>query len=111
MGSVLSLFDYVIEHIDGSTNVFADILIRWRKGYRTEKKLATPRICSLVTTVEQVVPSPEDILCPSMKVIASSQRNVVDKPGGLHTCADGLLRVKDVVCIPESDVKLELLIV
>jgi len=34
----LSRFSYVIEHVDGASNVFADILTRWTKGYRREEK-------------------------------------------------------------------------
>lgn len=103
----LSRFENAIEHIDGSKNVFADILTRWTKGYRNVNKLGTPRICSLLTTVEQVVPSPEDIVWPSMEVIGSSQRDAVDKPSGLRTGADGLMRLKELVWIPECDVELK----
>ena len=32
----LSRFDYVIEHIPGYCNVFADMLTQWAKGYRID---------------------------------------------------------------------------
>ena len=31
---ILSKYAYVAEHIDGDDNVFADIITKWRKGYR-----------------------------------------------------------------------------
>ena len=34
----LSQFPYLIEHVDGQNNIFADILTRWLKGYRSERK-------------------------------------------------------------------------
>ena len=57
----LSRYSYVIEHIDGDDNVFADILTRWTKGYRCGGcKLKT--ICSfLVQSAEQMVPAVDKI--------------------------------------------------
>ena len=46
----LSQFLYVIEHIAGERNVFADILTRWCRGYRrVEAKQTKPKICALNT--------------------------------------------------------------
>ena len=52
----LSQFPYVIEHVDGSRNVFADILTRWLKGYRAERKKART-MCKLVMN-RDIVESP-----------------------------------------------------
>lgn len=76
MGLFLSRFDYVIDHISGNRNVFADILTRWTKGYRNERKLSTARVCSLVDTAHQVVPSTADIEWPRLESIRSAQENV-----------------------------------
>lgn len=51
----LSRFPYVIEHVDGKANIFADILTRWTRGYRKEKK-TLKTICSLLESSLQVVP-------------------------------------------------------
>lgn len=45
----LSRFSFSIEHIEGHRNVFADILTRWGRGYRTEREpITTAKVCSLV---------------------------------------------------------------
>ena len=43
----LSRFEYVLEHVDGDQNIFADIITRWMKGYRYNK-VATGRVCSFL---------------------------------------------------------------
>ena len=49
----LSKFTYVVEHIDGNNNVFADILTMWTRGYRYEGyKLKT--ICILLVESAQI---------------------------------------------------------
>lgn len=41
-----SQFPYVIEHVEGECNVFADILTTWLKGYRSERQ-ALQKMCKL----------------------------------------------------------------
>ena len=80
----LSKYTYVIEHIDGDDNVFADILTRWTKGYRNEGyKLKT--ICSLlVHSAEQMVPAAENKERPDMENFRGSQaQNDGDRNIGL----------------------------
>ena len=52
----LSRFTYVIEHVDGEKNVFADILTRWLKGYRSEKR--SLRKMAKLSRIEGIVDSP-----------------------------------------------------
>ncbi|CAN8061293.1 unnamed protein product [Agarophyton chilense] len=52
----LSRFEYIIEHIPGKDNVFADILTRWLRGYRVNQ-LSTKIVWSLVQTAARI-PSP-----------------------------------------------------
>ena len=87
----LSRFIYVIEHIDGCSNIFADILTRWTKNYRVEK-LSTKAIYSFLDTLAQVVPSSEDIEWPNIEELRASQCNAEARPAGLSMCEDGLLR-------------------
>ena len=53
----LSRFSYVIEHVDGNANVFADILTRWTRGYRSEKA-RTQSVCAF-----QATPASRGISC------------------------------------------------
>ena len=106
----MSKYTYVIEHIDGDDNVFADILTRWTKGYRNDGyKLKT--ICSLlVQSAEQMVPSAEKIEWPNMENFRGSQaQNDGDQKIGLKFDAvDRLWKMNDHVWIPSADKDLQL---
>ena len=80
----LSRFDYMVEHIEGEKDVFADILTRWTMGYRNEHTSNRSRVCSLPTTAEQVVPSLDDIEWPGMQIMRTSQAQAADKPFNLR---------------------------
>ena len=104
----LSRFDYMIEHTEGEKNVFADILTRWTKGYRNDHTSTRSRVCSLLTTAEQVVPSPDDIEWPGMQVMRTSQAQATDKPSNLRYGTDGLLLLQGRIWVPLSDLELNL---
>ncbi len=66
--SLLSLFDYIIEHVSGEENVFADILTRWARSYRREEHRRA--ICSLLMdSAKQIVPSANDVNLPNIEVL------------------------------------------
>ena len=69
----LSKFEYIIEHVDGSQNIFADILTRWTKGYRGNERVATSKICSLLLDASCSVPSTDDVEWPSIENMKAAQ--------------------------------------
>ena len=106
----MSKYTYVIEHIDGDDNVFADILTRWTKGYWNEGyKLKT--ICSLlVQSAEQIVPAAEKMEWPDMQNFRGSQaqqdgdQKIVLK----FDAVDRLWKMNDRIWIPSADKELQL---
>ena len=52
----LSRFPYVIEHIEGKSNIFADILTRWTKGYRKQCK-SMKTLFRLIESSSQIIPA------------------------------------------------------
>ena len=70
----LSRYSYVIEHIAGDENVFADILTRWTKSYRAEGYKLKSICILLVQRAEQMVPSAENIEWPDMNEFRRSQK-------------------------------------
>lgn len=109
----LSRFDYMIEHMEGEKNVFTDILTCRTKGYGNNNALATSRVCSLLTTAEQVVAFPDDIEWAGLQVMHAFQAKAANKPSNLRYGAEGLLLLQGRIWIPVSDVgrKLKVLIV
>ncbi len=68
----LPKYEYVIKHIDGSENAFADILTRWTKGYRS---CNSARRISMVKLVDGIFSSPyaSDFIWPDLPVFKTSQ--------------------------------------
>ena len=58
----LSRFEYVIDHVGGIENIFADILTRWVRGYRKDPKALKTISSVMLTSVEQLVRSPDCFL-------------------------------------------------
>ena len=105
----LSQFDYVIEHIDGRENVFADILTRWFKGYRKEKGLQLRTICSLVNTGMQITPSTTDFVWPGMETYRRSQEKSKASTSRLFFDKhERLWKKSERIWIPEDDAELQL---
>ena len=108
----LSRFAYIIEHVDGDANVFADILTRWVRGYRSEK-LLSKKVCGVMSmTDNQIVPSATDIELLTFDVLRESQREAKEPPVEGVRGQDDLIRVHDVIWIPEDDLdtKVKLLV-
>lgn len=103
----LSTFSYTIEHVSGDANVFADILTRWMKGYRSSKC----RICR----VKQRVPysgipdSPfaNKFIWPDRAMIESAQSNSKFSKNRIKD-GDGLYRKSGKIWIPNDDYELKL---
>ena len=76
----LSTFNYTIEHIRGSDNVFPDILTRWARGYRQSSKLMISSI--LVAKSEQLIPAADSFQWPSLDFIRNTQATK-NRPNGL----------------------------
>ena len=77
----LSRFAYIIEHVRGDENVFADILTRWTKGYRRERKSVHSL---LLESAEQLIPVPEDFIWPDIEVIRASQKTAFEPTGNIN---------------------------
>ena len=75
----LSSYRYMIEHIAGDENVFADILTRWTKGYRAEGYKLKSMFSLLVQGAEQMVPSAEHIEFSDMNEFRRSQEISADE--------------------------------
>lgn len=88
--------------------MFADILTQWTKGYRNERKLSTERRCSIVSTMEKVVPSPDDIDWPSMDTFRAAQLKAIEKLPDLVLEPDRLFRQQGRIWIPADDQELKL---
>ena len=107
----LSRFEYAIEHIDGSANVFADLLTRWGRGHRVHTT-ANPRICSLTTATEQLVPAADEILWPTRETLIGAQQRAAHKPTRGTADTDGLVRLDGRIWVPadDTDMKLRILV-
>lgn len=104
----LSRFEYVIEHVGGIDDVFADILTRWVCGYRKEPK-ALKTICSLmITSAKQLVPSPDSFVWPSLEAIGKAQERSPGAKDGLQLDrSDRLWKKGSSIWISTEDVDLQ----
>ena len=107
----LSRFDYAIEHIDGTANVFADLLTRWGRGHRVHIT-AKPRICSLTSATEQLVPAANEIVWPTRETLRDAQQRASSTPARGTADVDGLIRLGGRVWVPadDTDMKLRILV-
>lgn len=101
----LSRFDFDIEHIEGSKNVFADLLTRWAKGNR-QGQIASGNVMALYSSL---VPSADENLWPDVAGIARAQRTA--GISGEKEDGDGVQRIKGKVIVPKNatDLKLQIL--
>ena len=108
----LSRFTYKIEHVMGEENIFADILTRWLKGYRTEKQSIKRTIRFFVSQPPQILPSTEDenFVWPSQDDIRATQNQYkVNRPKETKLdSSSGLYMLKNNFWIPQEDLDLHL---
>lgn len=105
----ISRFAYVIEHIEGKSNICADMLTRWTRNYRSDRS-ERQMICSmLLTEAEQVVPSPDDFIWPRLDTIRASQKLRSQRPHGLlFDKSNQLWKYNGRIWIPQEDKELQL---
>lgn len=101
----LSRFEFFIEHIDGTNNVFADILTRLSKRYRN---VLAQRVAVLYT---DIVPSSSTIKAVTLTEIINEQQQQ-EIPKNLRRDNEGIYRKGQQIWIPEeaSDLKLRITI-
>ena len=105
----LSRFDYIIEHIRGEENVFADILTRWTKGYRQREDRKA--VCSvLLQEAEQLAPNAGSIIWPDIAEFRRAQDTSPQKALtlGLVRAEDQLWKERGRIWVPSSDLELQL---
>jgi len=112
----LSRFSYVIEHVAGEKNIFADMISRWYKGYRG--KLSAVKRLTHVLLEKDIVDSPmnESFVWPSTEMVVHAQKEfLAEKPNNCNLTADntGTLKIGSRTWIPNaaSDIKWKLLVV
>lgn len=104
----LSRFPYVIEHVDGTSNIFADILTRWTRGYRKENK-SLKTLCSLLDSSAQIIPAADEFIWPDLDAIRRSQQRHGERSKGLLlNPLNNLWEMDGRIWIPESDLNLQL---
>lgn len=111
----LSSFPYRIEHVPGELNILADIMTRWLRGYRQTKACRMARTCAVLEST-MVPTSPRDpAQWPSRASIIDAQNRGIakKKPSKGSSDEDGLVRIDDMIWIPEEadSLKIKLLMV
>jgi hypothetical protein len=102
---LLSGFRYVVEHIDGISNVWADILSRWNK--KDDPILAS--ISAFAPSID------EDFVWPTIEEILEAQEKSHDA-ANLHESlkfdmSDKLFKLNGKIWIPSSDLQLRIMII
>lgn len=107
----LSRFHYVIEHTDGNSNVFADIITRWLKGYRQNKK--SLRKLTLISEAVQIIdpPNSDEFIWPSCQLITAAQRSISPTDQSITKYVTGILRLNGRIWIPETANELKLMLI
>ncbi len=103
----LSKYQHVIEHIDGSENVFANILTRWVRGYRAQ---SSARKVAIVKLVDGIVSSScaHDFSWPDFAVVRDSQTKFAGVRLKNSTIdANGIVKIAKSIWIPDQGVDLQ----
>ena len=108
----LSAFHYVIEHLPGDLNVWADMLTRWAVRH-TKTVYATKIPCAKSLMLAPINPGTDSSLdWPNLKDIKNSQTSSVEKtPKEFRKTKDGLKNDKGVLWIPTHDKTLKFRII
>lgn len=105
----LSAFRYVVEHIPGERNVWADMLTRWavRPSNAIKSVPSSLRLKSLM--VAPINPGLDSKLdWPTMKEIAASQNRSNTEPPRNFKNIDGILKNGNVIWIPSKDAQMKI---
>ena len=109
----LSAYRYVVEHLAGERNVWADMLTRWAVKPHADVQAATAAVKSLALVAPVNPGYDASYDQPDLKAIQNSQQDTKDTPPEGCTSVDGLWRSsKGALWIPDSDrsMKLRILI-
>lgn len=103
----MSRFNFVIEHIRRAKNIFADLLTRWTKGYRTVKAECS----NIAALFKGIVPGTEELKAPLESEVREAQR-LEDPPVKPVEDTDGLWKIDGRTWIPKNvdHLKLKILI-
>lgn len=100
----LSQFRFYIAYVNGTNDVFADILRRWSRGYRVGI-LLTQNICSMTYEEAQLTPSAADIEWLDLKTPHNTQKKNCEKPRTPKKDSfEGLCKIDGIIWIPEGHV-------
>jgi len=99
----LSAFRYIVEHLPGERNVWADMLTRWAVQPRTS--VNAKRVAAIKSLIlAPVNPSLDKTLdWPSLADIKASQKKSKEKPPRRFQESNGIIQYKDVIWIPSND--------
>lgn len=100
----ISQFRFLIKHVEGIDNVFADILIRWARGFRVERS-RTNNICAL--THSQSVPAMDEIILPNVEYINMGQQKAEKTARNLSVGENGFLHLAGKLWIPKNQPELK----
>ncbi len=108
----LSRFSYVIEHVDGDANVFADMLTRWARCYRRDNKSLRTVASLSILSDDQIMPSPEELVWPTLDEMRAAQVRASEKKAGLHFDEEERIWKRDgKFWIPRTALELQLKII
>ena len=89
--------------------MFAEILTRWVRGYRNEKKELLPVRGILLQESKQILPAADDFIWPDLAEFRSSQLNAGQRPEGLTLdLAENLLKRNGCIWVPSDDLEVQL---
>lgn len=100
----MSQFKFVTENVNGTDNVFAHILTRWARGYRTEK-METGKVKAITYGTPAALDKPE---WPDILEIQSIQIESEEKPNDLESGDDGLWKRSGRTWITDKAVELQM---
>lgn len=108
----LSRFDYNLEYIQGTANVFAYMLTRWTKGYRAK---AQATLCSSsFKNPMQLAPSSKEVEWPKLETITKIQIDNLKRKceSAVYCSEEGVWKVDNRKWFPEisTETKLKLIV-
>ena len=108
-GLFLARFLYIIEHVCGESNFMPDIMTRWYRGYRGNRKLKV-RYIREVLEQEDIIRSVEyeGFEIPDISRIKVSQCRYREKRPQGSVYRDGIIYCKEKIWIPRDDVELQM---
>ena len=107
----LSRFTYVIEHVAGDANIFADMHTRWTRGYRSEKLMSKNIYQVSSSKGGQIIPSAEEVEWLLPDEVRELQKGDYPPSEGIKG-ADGIVTLRNRIWIPEgnADTKRKLMV-